>query len=50
MTAQNKLSLTLTILFIAIGIGIAAISKASSPATDPRPYYLCGTLHECAIG
>jgi hypothetical protein len=50
MTTENKLSLTLTLLLIAIALTIAVVGRASSPATDPRSYYLCGTLHECAVG
>jgi hypothetical protein len=45
----NKLSATIALFLIAIGVLIAAISKASSPATNP-PVLFCGLLIECGIG
>ena len=49
MTAQNKVSLVLTVSLIGFALLIAAISRASSPATNP-PLLFCGLLIECAIG
>jgi hypothetical protein len=50
MTTENKTSHALTLLLIGFALAIAAISKAGSPATDQRSWYLCGSRDVCAIG